>query len=743
MKEFRRWVGYLAICVVLWMIMTPVPTLAGEPVKGNGQVGDNAVRLIVKYRSDSAVQIERYTSALYEGMVVDRIPQLNAFVVAVPSHRVQAALAAYRSDPRVVYVEEDAPVVAAFTPNDPEFDLHQYGPQIIQADKAWDITTGDPDILVAVVDTGADMSHPDLQGKVVAGWDFVNDDADPSDDNGHGTHVTGIIAAVTNNGIGIAGVGYNTRVLAVKVLSSSGAGYYSKVAQGITYAADHGARVINLSLRGTVDSSLLKDAVDYAWNKGVLVVAAAGNDGSSDPVYPASYEHVLAVSATDWNDQHWSVSNYGDYVDLAAPGVGIYSTDWEGGAGPYASRSGTSMASPHVAAVAALMLAVNPDLTNQDLENLLESSADDLGDPGWDPYYGHGRVNAYRAVQAAQAAGGTAESAVLGDLVWEDANGNGLQDDGEIGVGGVRVELYSDDGTLVADTQTDDTGHYTFTQVSAGTYYIHVVLPQGYAFTRPDAGDDTLDSDVDRTTGNTTTFTVSSEDTLTQWDVGLVPTGRIGGVAWVDQNGNAVQDASEVTPIQNVPVHVTGTNVLGDAVDVTTSTDADGRYLVEGLLPGTYSVEAPYQISGYVRTSPSPQTFSLSATLRDNLNINFGYIAPTWVTVHHFLATVNNRDVVLQWKATTLQPGAPLFDVWRTQPGGKWQRLTQHPLSPQVEDARDLTYQFVDTDVHQGSTYLYLLTTPTGGRFGPWEVNIPTQAEGHVAALGYLPFLAR
>ncbi len=736
MKEHRYWGGVILILTIFVLAITPVPTFADT------HRGLPLVRLIVKYRPTFFSSSRLDESAVHEGVVVDRIPQLNVLVIEVPRARAQAAIQAYRTDPDVMYVEEDTQVVAAFTPNDPEFNLHQYSPQIIQADKAWDITTGQADILVAVVDTGADMNHPDLQNKVLPGWDFVNDDNDPSDDNGHGTHVTGIIAAATNNGVGIAGIGYNTRVMAVKVLSSSGAGYYSKVAQGITYAADHGARIINLSLRGTVDSSLLKDAVDYAWNKGSLIVAAAGNDGSDAPVYPAAYDHVVAVSATDWDDRHWSASNYGDYVDLAAPGVGIYSTDWEGGAGPYASRSGTSMASPHVAAVAALMLSVNPNLTNQDLENLLESSAVDLGEPGWDPLYGYGRVDAYQAVQAAQVAGGSGKGATIGDYVWEDANGNGIQDDDETGIAGVRVELYSSAETLFASTQTDEQGHYTFSQIPAGDYFVHVVIPNGYAVTRPNAGDDTQDSDVERETARTPLFTVQSGDTADNWDIGLVPTGRIGGIAWVDPNGNAVQDASENTPIQNVPIHITGTNVLGDAVDITTSTASDGRYLVENLLPGTYSVEAPYQISGYVRTSPSPQTFSLSATLRENQNINFGYIAPTWVTISRFTARVETGHVHLRWSVSIPLPLAPAFDVWRSRAGGKWHRLTSRPIAPTEQHAQGAAYEFVDTNIDAGATYLYLLTTPEGGRFGPWAVNVPAQAESRTHLHGYLPYLA-
>lgn len=356
-------------------------------------------RILVKFKSGVKGEQRLQTHAEQAARVVAELHRLGVQVVQVPEERMAAALARYRADPRVAYAEPDYLAYGAFTPNDTYYASYQYGPQIIRADQAWDVTTGSPTVIVAVVDSGADFLHPDLQGKLIAGWDFINNDADPTDDQGHGTHVAGIVGALTNNGEGVAGIGYQTRLLIVKVLDASNAGTYSGIAQGIIYAVDHGASIINLSLGGTSFSQTLLDAVEYAWNRGVLLVAAAGNYASSNPFYPASFEHVMGVAATDASDNRWSSSNYGSYISVSAPGVNIYSTNWNKTTGTgYGYRTGTSMAAPHVSGVAALLLAQDPSRSNAQLWNIIESTADDLGAAGWDAYYGYGRVNAYRAV---------------------------------------------------------------------------------------------------------------------------------------------------------------------------------------------------------------------------------------------------------------------------------------------------------------------------------------------------------
>jgi len=317
------------------------------------------------------------------------------------------------SEPGVRYVEPDQLAYALDEPNDPNYSL-QWAPPLMGAEEAWDMTTGDPDVVVAVLDTGIDLQHADLSGKFTSyGHDFVNGDSNPDDDHGHGTHVGGIVGANTDNGVGVASVGRETKLMAIKVLNASGSGSHSWIAAGITAAADNGAHIINMSLGGPSGSSALLNAVNYAFNEGLLVVAASGNNGSSNPFYPAAYANVVAVGATNQSDQRASFSNYGSWLDMTGPGVSIYSSWCCTGSGggtpaPYVYASGTSMASPNVAAVAALILAVDPSLTQGEVWAILEDSAVDLGTPGPDIYFGHGRVDAESAVETAVAGGPTA-----------------------------------------------------------------------------------------------------------------------------------------------------------------------------------------------------------------------------------------------------------------------------------------------------------------------------------------------
>jgi thermitase len=305
---------------------------------------------------------------------------------------------AFRSSPYVEYAEPNY-IAHAFTiPNDPYWSS-QWGLTKIEAPAAWDITTGSSSVIIAIVDSGIDLFHPDLSGKLVSGYDFVNDDSTPQDDYGHGTHVAGIAAAKTNNGTGVAGLSWNAEIMPVKVLNDYGSGNYQDLVNGIIFAANHGADIINLSLGGSAYSSTLKDAVEYAHGLGCVVVAAAGNNNSSVS-YPARYPDVVAVAATDSNDQKAGFSNYGPEVDVAAPGVSIRSTYWWGSS-TYGWLSGTSQASPHVAGLAALIWSVSPSLNNTQVESIIKQTADDLGAAGRDHDYGFGRINARRALQAA------------------------------------------------------------------------------------------------------------------------------------------------------------------------------------------------------------------------------------------------------------------------------------------------------------------------------------------------------
>ncbi len=308
----------------------------------------------------------------------------------------------YEADPNVEYAEPNGIVHALLVPNDENY-TQQWAHQMIESEYAWNTTTGDPSVLVAVVDTGIDYTHPDLDANYVAlGYDWVNNDNDPVDDHYHGTHCAGIIAAEINNYIGVAGLA-QIKIMTEKVLDSGGYGTFEDVASGILHAADQGADIISMSLGAHYNSAVVYDAVKNASDRGVLLVAAAGNIRWSVKLYPAAYGEVIAVAATDQNDNpadwpDWygydSGSAFGDWIELAAPGDDIYSTlPWGYGYG-----SGTSAAAPHVVGVAALIWSQFPDITRDQVRVQLRRTTVDKGDPGFDIYYGYGRINASGAV---------------------------------------------------------------------------------------------------------------------------------------------------------------------------------------------------------------------------------------------------------------------------------------------------------------------------------------------------------
>jgi subtilisin family serine protease len=284
------------------------------------------------------------------------------------------------------------------SPNDPLF-AFQWNLKQVRAPHAWSATTGGTAI-VAVIDSGADLAHPDLQANLVPGRNFVSTGLPPEDDNGHGTHVAGIIGAVGNNGLGLSGVSWTARIMPLKVLKADGAGSISNAAAAVYWAVDNGAKVINLSLGTKYHFKPLEDAISYAISRGVVVVAASGNVGQSDitmgaPVYPAAYPGVIGVGSTDAQDRITPTSNQGPFVDVTAPGDRVWSTV---PGGRYSQMSGTSMATPHVAGLAALILARYPQLTGTQVAAIINASATDLGAPGYDTTFGYGRIDAGAAL---------------------------------------------------------------------------------------------------------------------------------------------------------------------------------------------------------------------------------------------------------------------------------------------------------------------------------------------------------
>ena len=336
-------------------------------------------------------------------------------------------------------VTREWPPILTRTPNDPYYtDGTQWNLDQISGPAAWARNTGSASVIVAIVDTGVDTGHPDLAGKTVAGASFVPGAPTPADDNGHGTHCAGIAGAVTDNGVGVAGVSWGARIMPVKVLDELGSGYTSWIANGIRWAADNGARAINLSLAGEGSSSTMQNAVNYAHGKGCLVVAAVGNCGDPsnydcstwNPImYPAASPNVLGVGATGDLDERAVYSEFNYSVDVTAPGGNptsggdtnprhwIIST-WLGHG--YAQIAGTSQAAPHVAGLAALVWSVNPGLTPDQVQSVIQNGADDLGPAGRDDEFGYGRINAATtlglAATTVQSAAGDTPATAAGPL---------------------------------------------------------------------------------------------------------------------------------------------------------------------------------------------------------------------------------------------------------------------------------------------------------------------------------------
>ncbi|MSU57395.1 MAG: peptidase S8 [Pedosphaera sp.] len=330
-----------------------------------------------------------------------RLKEINVRVLAVPEANADRVLTALSHNPNIEFAERDFIASPAFTPNDTYVQSgEEWHLAKIQAPQAWDLATGRTNVVIAILDSGVQTTHPDLAARLLQGYNYVANNNNSADDNGHGTAVTGAAAAIGNNGVGVAGVGYGCTILPVKVSDATGYAAYSTIASGINYAANQGARVVNISIAGTTSSSTLQNAVNYAWAHNVVIVCAAGNSGNSSPMYPAACANALAVSATEPNDTLSTFSSYGSHLAVAAPGNIIWTTQNDS-TYPYGGWWGTSLASPVVAGLAGLIASANLSLSNTQIVALIKTNADDLGAPGFDSSFGWGRINARRAVAAA------------------------------------------------------------------------------------------------------------------------------------------------------------------------------------------------------------------------------------------------------------------------------------------------------------------------------------------------------
>lgn len=398
-----------------------------------------------------------------------RIGQSPLRIVELPRGQEMQAVATLKRNPHIEFAELDRRVAPAAAPNDPYFGSSWHLAKI-NASTAWDSSTGSG-VTVAVLDTGVDAAHPDLSSRIVPGWNFHDNNSNTSDVHGHGSAVAGAAAATMNNAIGVAAIAGQARIMPIRIADANAYAYWSTVAQGLTWAADNGARVANISYVGVAGSSAVQSAAQYMKNKGGLVVVCAGNNNRDEGIAPTTA--MIPVSATDENDLKTSFSSWGGFVAMSAPGINVWTTQR---GGTYGQWWGTSIASPVTAGVVALMMARKPTLSAAQVESLLYASAVDLGASGRDPVFGHGRVDAAAALRAVDGATASTTDTQAPTVSLASPSG-GSTVSGLVSVGvnasddtGVsRVDLLVNGAVVASDTSAPFAFSWDSTQVSNGS----------------------------------------------------------------------------------------------------------------------------------------------------------------------------------------------------------------------------------------------------------------------------------
>ena len=487
----------LALCAILGS--GPTVAFAADP-SGQG-VSDQWVRgrILVMPRAGLA-DSELGKIVGEHGGKAREIGKTRIYIVDLPPSASETAVIQQLSrNPHLKFAELDQRVAPGLVTNDP-YAGSQWHLQKIGAQSAWDLSQGSG-VTIAILDTGVDGSHPDLSAQMVSGWNFYDNNSNTSDVHGHGTAVAGAAAATTNNGAGVASVAGRSMIMPVRIADANAYASWSTVAQGLSYAADHGARVANISYVGVAGSLSVQNAAQYMKSKGGLVIVCAGNNGINENIAPNST--MIPVSATDSNDQLTSWSSYGNFVMISSPGQDIWTTTRGGG---YQTWWGTSLASPVVAGTVALMMAAKPSAANTTVENFLYSTAVDLGAPGRDIYYGYGRVNAAAAVQAVAGSQSTLDaqpptaaipSPLSGSTVggWVAVSASSTDN-----VGVTRVELRVNGATVATDTASPFSFSWDSTKTADGTATLTAVAYDA-------AGNSATSSPVSVNVANGTTTT--------------------------------------------------------------------------------------------------------------------------------------------------------------------------------------------------------------------------------------------
>jgi hypothetical protein len=396
MQTFSRFLQNSLVILLLLSIILPfnATTFAAEPLFDHAiqsELPDHPItdndKWIVKWNNEASSEF------IQSSQIINHIENLGIYIVR-PAVDAQLTewLTRWKNEPDVEYIHYSEPVELSATPNDELYSNQSYLQQI-HAPEAWDITTENTSITIAIVDTGVDLEHPDLKANLVAGVNLITPTSLPQDDHGHGTSVAGVIAAIGNNQKGVAGLVWKAKLMPIKAIEADGQGNEDKLGQGILYAVDHGAKIVVLSVGLHRYSPFLKEVSEYAEKKGVLLISAVGNEGKAVK-YPAAYPTVLAVGGVGTDKKVMLESNYGPEVDIVAPWK-VYTTAL---GGDYEFKQGTSMGAPQVAGAAALVWSQHPNLKPFEIRNLLMQSAEDIEDKGWDPYAGYGLLRIDQAL---------------------------------------------------------------------------------------------------------------------------------------------------------------------------------------------------------------------------------------------------------------------------------------------------------------------------------------------------------
>ena len=501
------------------------------------------------------------------GKSLGKVRGLDVHVVELPANANEEAVArALARNPHVKFAEVDTIVSASATTNDPilpqEWQITKIG-----ASTAWNTSTG-AGIVVAVLDSGVQSNHPDLQANLVPGWNIYNNNNLTNDVNGHGTAVAGTIAAVGNDGIGVAGVAYRAKIMPIRISDSACNTTLSLVASGLTWAADHGADIANISYSSLYKSSTVIAAANYLRNKGGETVVSANNNAINEG--SANTTSMITVSATDQNDNKASFSSWGPMVDVAAPGVTVQTTLWNSG---YGWGTGTSFSTPVVAGTVALIMSANPSLTPAQVENVLFSTATNLGAAGYDSYFGWGRVNAAAAVAAAVSTT-TIQTADTAPPTVAIASPTGGTVSGIVpvnvnaadNVGVTKVELYVGGVLLATDTLAPWSFSWDTTKKANGTYAVNARAYDA-------AGHVTASASVNITVSNVTT------PADTQAPIPYISTPRNGTYIGASVNINVL--AEDNVGIASISVYVDGV-LIAVANAASLAYVWDGSHLMSG-----------------------------------------------------------------------------------------------------------------------------------------------------------------